>query len=199
MESIIREPKQKRAVEKKEKIIDAGFELICINGYYNTNTAEIAKKANVSTGIIYQYFKDKHDIFMAGLEKYGDDIFYPMLKVKDNIFNADEFQIIMRNMIDNYIKNHKVSSTAHEEIMSMTHSDPDVAKYYKQKELDVTFKITNLLLNNGFNDINLKEKVHVVIGLIDNLCHEVVYHKHKELNYNIMIDIVIESIIKILK
>ena len=43
----IREPKQKRAIEKKEKIIDAGFKLICKNGYYNTNTAEIYRKSVV--------------------------------------------------------------------------------------------------------------------------------------------------------
>ena len=48
----IREPIQKRSIEKKEKIIKTGFELICKNGYYNTNTQEIAKKAGVSTGII---------------------------------------------------------------------------------------------------------------------------------------------------
>ena len=40
----IREPVQKRSIEKKEKIIKAGFDLICEKGYYNTNTAEIAKK-----------------------------------------------------------------------------------------------------------------------------------------------------------
>ena len=43
----IREPVQKRSIEKKEKIIKAGFDLICEKGYYNTNTAEIAKKAGV--------------------------------------------------------------------------------------------------------------------------------------------------------
>ena len=72
----IRKPKQLRAIAKKEKIIASGFELICQNGYYNTNTAEIAKKAGVSTGIIYQYFEDKYDIFMNALQKYGDDIFF---------------------------------------------------------------------------------------------------------------------------
>ena len=51
----IREPIQKRSIEKKEKIIEAGFDLICEKGYYNTNTAEIAKAAGVSTGIVYQY------------------------------------------------------------------------------------------------------------------------------------------------
>ena len=78
-ENEIREPIQKRSIEKKERIIKCGFDLICEKGYYNTNTAEIAKKANVSTGIVYQYFKDKHDILIAGIEKYASHIFYPML------------------------------------------------------------------------------------------------------------------------
>ena len=71
----IREPIQKRSIEKKEKIIESGFELICEKGYYNTNTAEIAKNAGVSTGIVYQYFKDKHDILIDALKKYADNIF----------------------------------------------------------------------------------------------------------------------------
>ena len=69
----IREPIQKRSIEKKEKIIESGFELICEKGYYNTNTAEIAKNAGVSTGIVYQYFKDKHDILIDALKKYADN------------------------------------------------------------------------------------------------------------------------------
>ena len=48
----IREPIQKRSIEKKEKIIEAGFELICKKGYYNTNTAEIAKSAAQSKKIL---------------------------------------------------------------------------------------------------------------------------------------------------
>ena len=68
----IRKPIQKRSIEKKEKIIQSGFELICKKGYYNTNTAEIAKNASVSTGIVYQYFKDKHDIFIEALKNIDD-------------------------------------------------------------------------------------------------------------------------------
>ena len=74
-ENEIREPVQKRSIEKKEKIIKHGFELICEKGYYNTNTAEIAKSAGVSTGIVYQYFNDKHDILIEGIKKYASRIF----------------------------------------------------------------------------------------------------------------------------
>ena len=198
-ENDIREPMQKRSIEKKEKIIESGFELICDKGYYNTNTAEIAKKARVSTGIVYQYFKDKHDIFIAGLQKYADSIFYPMLNISNRNFSKEEFSEIIKDMIQEFIKNHKLSKASHEEIMSMVHSDKEVAYYYHKREMDLTIEFTNMLKLNGFDNNNILEKVHIVIGMIDNLCHEIVYHKHKDLNYEIMTGIVTENITKLLK
>ena len=194
----IREPVQKRSIEKKEKIIESGFELICEKGYYNTNTAEIAKNAGVSTGIIYQYFKDKHDIFIEALKKFADNIFYPMLDIPLKNFDKKNLNDIVRKMIDNFIQNHKLSQSAHEEIMAMAHSDKDVAFYFHKREIEMTEKIYDLLVENGFDSKNLMEKSHIAIGLIDNLCHEIVYHKHSELNYNVMTDICIETIVKLL-
>jgi len=195
MDEMIREPKQKRAIEKKEKIIEVGFELICENGYYNTNTAEIAKKAGVSTGIVYQYFKDKYDIFMEGLKKYGDEIFFPMLVTTMNDFSIDNLEEILRQMIQKYITDHKMSQTAHEEITAMIHSDQEVANYFYSRELLMTERIKELLLKNGFEDHHLNEKVHIMIGLIDNLCHEIIYHNHSNMNYDIMKDMIINSIL----
>ena len=147
----IRKPIQKRSIEKKEKIIQSGFELICKKGYYNTNTAEIAKNAGVSTGIVYQYFKDKHDIFIEALKKYADNIFYPMLNIPLKEFDKNDLDKIVRNMIENFIQNHKLSQSAHEEIMAMAHSDKDVAFYFHKREIEMTEKIYDLLVENGFN------------------------------------------------
>lgn len=199
MDTGIREPKQRRAINKKDRIIKAGFELICENGYYNTNTAEIAKKADVSTGIVYQYFNDKHDILMEAIEKYGEDIFFPMLKLSYKEINITNFNETIRNMIENYVTNHKVSKIAHEEIMAMVHSDKDIADYYYKRELEMTDTLKTILIKNNFSEQNLYEKVHVMIGLIDNLCHEKIYHKHSSMNYDIMTDIVIENIEQLFK
>lgn len=199
MDTGIREPKQRRAINKKDRIIEAGFELICENGYYNTNTAEIAKKADVSTGIVYQYFKDKHDILMEAIEKYGEDIFFPMLKLSYKEINITNFNETIRNMIENYVTNHKVSKIAHKEIMAMVHSDKDIADYYYKMELEMTDTLKTILIKNNFSEQNLYEKVHVMIGLIDNLCHEKIYHKHSSMNYDIMTDIVIENIEQLFK
>ena len=195
----IREPIQKRSIEKKEKIIESGFELICEKGYYNTNTAEIAKNAGVSTGIVYQYFKDKHDILIEALKKYADNIFYPMLNIPTKDFDKNNLDKILRKMIDSFVQNHKLSKSAHEEIMAMAHLDKDVAFYFHKREMEMTEKIYKLLVNNGFDSKNLMEKSHICIGLIDNLCHEIVYHKHERLDYNIMTNICIGMIIDIFK
>ena len=195
----IRENIQKRSIEKKEKIIKAGFELICEKGYYNTNTAEIAKAASVSTGIVYQYFKDKHDILVEGIKKYASDIFYPMLTVTSNIkIDKNNLDVVLRNMINTFIENHKLSQIAHEEIMAMTHSDKEIAEFFQENEMAMTKNISKILLDNGFDARNLDEKVHIAIHLIDDLCHEIVYHKHKDLDYDIMINLVIENILNLI-
>ena len=194
----IREPIPKRSIEKKEKIIKAGFDLICENGYYNIDTSKIAKSAGVSTGIVYQYFKDKHDIFIAGLEKYADNIFYPMLNLPVQSFNKKDLPEIFKKMIDKYIESHKLSLSAHEEIMAMVHSDKDVAYFFYKREMALTYKLTEVLKQNGFNSEDLSEKVHIIIGIIDNLSHEIVYHKHEGLDYDKMKTLVINSIVSLL-
>ena len=199
-DSIIREPIQKRSIEKKEKIIKFGFDLICEKGYYNTNTAEIAKAAGVSTGIVYSYFNDKHDILLEGLARYANGIFYPSVDfIYDIKISKENLKEIVKKVISQFVKNHKLSQSAHEEITAMIHSDKDVAEFFHENEIKMTDVIVELLEDNGFDNTDLKERVHVVIGLIDNYCHEFVYHKHKDINYDTMNEIIVNEIVHIIQ
>lgn len=54
--------------------------------------------------------------------------------------------------------------------------------------------IKNMLIKNNYKDEYLDEKVHIMMGLIDNLCHEIIYHKHENMNYDVMTNIVINNI-----
>lgn len=195
-----RMPTQKRSIEKRNRIIEKGFELMCEKGFYNTNTTEIARFAEVSTGIIYQYFSDKKEIFLEGVKNYSNAIMYPMLNIleteKIDIKNLEK---LLSKMIDNLIENHTISKRAHEELVAMEHLDADVSKIFKESELTMTDKINELLKNNNIKVENSKEKIHVIIGIIDNLCHEIAYHKHEELNYEAMKKYVIDLIINTIK
>lgn len=195
-----RMPTQKRSIEKRNRIIEKGFELMCEKGYYNVSTPDIAEAAEVSTGIIYQYFNDKKDIFIEGVKNYSNTIMFPMLTVleSENI-KIDNIEQLLKNMIGAYIKNHTISKKAHEELMAMSHLDDDVATIFKESEFELTNKIVKILKYNNIEFENPTEKIHIVIGVIENLCHEVVYHRHNKIDYDAMENEVIKVVVHLLK
>ena len=197
-QSELRNPIQKRAIAKKQNILECGFNLMCEKGYYNVDCIEIAKASNVSTGTVYQYFKDKRDIFLQGLINYSDSMLFPILEYKNKKIHTNELSGFIKKIIKNNIKVHNLSKSAHEEIMSMRHSDPEVNEIFHKYEIEATNVLFEILKNNNFETKNLYEKSHLIIAWMDNLCHEVAYHKHKELNYETMTDIVIKEIIHII-
>lgn len=193
-------PTQKRSIEKRNKIIEKGFKLMCEKGYYNTNTTEIAKYADVSTGIIYQYFNDKKDIFLEGVKNYSNSILYPMINIlEEKSMDINNLDKIIEDVINKFITKHTISKKAHEELMAMSHLDEDISNIFKDSEIEMTEKIVSLLKENNIILENEEEKVHIIIGIVDNLCHEIVYHNHKKLNYDIMKKEVIKIILNILK
>lgn len=196
----VRMPKQKRAILKRNRIIESGFKLICENGYYNTNTALIAKDAGVSTGIVYQYFNDKKEIFIEGIKMYADNILFPMLDILNNTdMHSKNFSDIVSKLIDLFIDRHNLTKKAHEELMSMAHADEDIAEMLHNKEIECTLKIAEILEVNGHNPVHLKERVHIATSVGENFCHEVVYHKHAEIDYKVMKEEVIKLITDLLR
>lgn len=52
--------------------------------------------------------------------------------------------------------------------------------------------------NYGIDKENLFEKVHIIIGIVENYCHEIVYHHYEVVNYEVMKNEVIKIISSIL-
>jgi TetR/AcrR family transcriptional regulator, fatty acid metabolism regulator protein len=50
---------------KKQFIIQSAIGVFSQNGFQNSSISEIAQKANVAEGTIYQYFKNKEDLFFS--------------------------------------------------------------------------------------------------------------------------------------
>ena len=160
----IREPVKKKAIATKEMIIDKGFELICNEGYHNVNTASIAKYANISTGNIYQYFHDKHEILLAGLNKYLDNIMFPFidtLALEPDLKN--NFPSAIKSVITKTIEVQNNYKKAYHELLSLENSDIEVFKIFKNKELEATIKVNDILNKAGYNLNNQKQKVRLKI------------------------------------
>lgn len=193
-------PKSEKAVAKRDRIIEKGFELMCENGYYKTSTPDIAKAADVSTGIIYQYFKDKREIFIEGLKRFADSVLFPMMDVLDSSdatmakVDLNDIERILDRLITLTVQSHRLTQKAHEELEMMAHADEEIANIFKSSELAMTKKIGVFLEKNNIMLENPIEKIHIIYGLVENYCHETVYHHHEGMNNEVMRSEVIKII-----
>lgn len=194
MKNIVREPRQERAIEKKNKIIKAGYELFSEVGYYGTNTAEIAKRAGVSTGIVYGYFQDKRDILLSVLEIYLEKVSAPLLKRLDGITAPINYSVLAPLILSDVIKTHKANRKMHEALHSLSGSDEAVNARFITLEDTITAKIVDKFRNLGVTTENLVEKVHFAMDIVQTFSHEYVFDKHDYIDYAYMQKIVTETL-----
>ena len=197
MKKTVRIPKQERSIEKKNKIIEAGYELFSEVGYYGTNTAEIAKRADVSTGIVYGYFRDKRDILICVLELYINKVFDPFLKMFENLKLPVSFSELIPKVIDQTIKTHKNNRKIHEALHAMASTDEAVNAEFISLEDQLTVKIAERLDKLGLKITNPYEKVHFAMDIIQSFSHEYIFDKHDYLDYDVMRKMVCDTIISL--
>lgn len=185
MPTEIREPKQKRSIETKKKIVQAAYKLFSEVGYYATNTAEIAKAAGVSTGIVYGYFKDKRDILLDVSEIYIAKVYEPLLKILDTLSDADATTLVSQ-VLNGAIQAHKKNKKMHESLHALTHTDEAVNAKFIALEDDITHQFYTKLVAIGYREDGLIEKVHLSMNVVQSFCHEYVYDKHAYIDYEKM-------------
>ncbi|SHI36253.1 transcriptional regulator, TetR family [Clostridium cavendishii DSM 21758] len=182
MEREIRKPKQKRALEKIDRILDAAYKLFNEQGYFNTTTADIAKEANVATGSLYAYFIDKRDIYIKLTQKISEEITENTLSVWSNIgdFNEDTnllevFKLIL-STIEDY---HKFSKLFHDEIYALIATDDEIKRIHDEQERKTFEKIKESVTQRGISFANEKELdifVHYSHFITEDICHGFKYY-----------------------
>jgi len=191
MSETVRKPQQQRSIDKRNKIIQAGYELFAQNGYFNTNTAEIAKSAGVSTGLVYGYFRDKRDILVEVLDQYIQQVYEPILQIFDSLTAPLKFNALIPQIVEQAIAVHKKNSSIHEALHALSHTDDIVNKKFIQLEDTMTKKFVERLNVLNYHKSNLHERVHLAMNLIQSYAHEYVFDKHSYINYQEMKNIVV--------
>ena len=60
------------AAQRREQLLDVAAHLFASRGYAGATTAQIASEAGVTEPIIYRHFKSKRDLFVALIERTGE-------------------------------------------------------------------------------------------------------------------------------
>lgn len=76
VESLVSDPRL--VEERRAQIVRAAVKLFSEQGYYTTTIQQVARQAGISTGLVYQYFRDKDDLLLLALvqvlERYEQEI-----------------------------------------------------------------------------------------------------------------------------
>ena len=66
---------------------------------------------------------------------------FPMIDIIDNvIIDKTSINLLLSKMIEKFISVHNIKKEAHEELMAMSHLDPEISDIFKSREQLITEK-----------------------------------------------------------
>jgi AcrR family transcriptional regulator len=115
--SVRRRPKQHRARQTVEAVLDAVVRLLKRDGSKAITTNRIAEVAGVSIGSVYQYFPDKRAIFTALHQRHIDQI-DRMVQTKLVEHAASSIEELVRAMVEAMVEAHAIDPELYELLMT---------------------------------------------------------------------------------
>ena len=171
------QPKQKRADEKKRRILDAALELFSVYGFHGTTAKAIASEAGVATGSFYRYFRDKKAVFLAVClrmeEELGGRIFEFGRQMREEYHSEQE---ILTSMIRFAVAGHHRNKAFHREVLAMQILDTDVAAWTRSREERLLSALSGFLqpMHSSYHVKDLEAAVELIYYAIEEVCHRAV-------------------------
>jgi AcrR family transcriptional regulator len=170
-------PKQKRADEKKSRILDAALELFASRGYHGTTAKTIAARAGVATGSFYRYFRDKKAVFMAlclrSEEALGGRIFEFGRLIRREGRSEQE---LLNSLIRFSVAAHHENKAFHREVLTMQIRDPDVAAWTRDRERRLLAALLEFLrpMRSSYRVQDLEAAAELIYYAIEEVSHRAV-------------------------
>jgi AcrR family transcriptional regulator len=97
-----RTPRQSRAHETVEAVVEAAARLLVESGYDRTSTNAIARRAGVSVGSLYQYFSSKEEVYRAVVKRHREEVLPVIAEALDRMEDpqCDIVELSLRLMRD---------------------------------------------------------------------------------------------------
>ena len=152
--------------QSRKKILDAALELFAMQGYHNTSISQIAKKAGVSKGLMYNYFDGKddlmHQIVYERLSEGHDFV--------EQIGKQPDAKSKLRLLIDfsfNYLITDPHQSKLLAALSLQLDQFPDLMELIQGRYVGTLPLMEGLLIEIGIE--NPKEEAALIMALMDGL------------------------------
>ncbi|MDZ8055626.1 MAG: TetR/AcrR family transcriptional regulator [Aulosira sp. ZfuVER01] len=117
-----------------EQILKAAMDLFLDKGYHATSIDDVAKKAKISKGLLYHYFKGKEDLFAAMVDVRLNDLLVVMEAAVAKETPAEQIRHIAEGALEDVRRQPEVFRF-YLNLFTQPRLDPVIAKY-SQKLMD---------------------------------------------------------------
>ena len=171
-------PKKVNHDKRKLEILQAAVEVFGREGFENSNLSIIAQECNLSRATIYQYFKNKDEVFYFAIKEATENMF---TKYNIEIWNSemhpvDAIQLVLDDIMDTALLHKKELSNLIDAIGKLK-GDLNQIIYRRTAKLQILIKqkIREGIRNNQIIKISPAEFTNQMIILIESFCFQMAY------------------------
>ena len=169
-------PKQRRARQTVDAVLDAVVWVLKREGFRAVTTNRLAEVAGVSIGSVYQYFPDKRAIFVALHQRHIEQI-DRMVETKLIEHAASSLEELMRAMIEAMVDAHRADPELYEllatEVPHRAEGTRDFAvRLHGAFRLAIASRAHELK-----KDRDLDKLVFVVTNMVESLSHAALFRR----------------------
>jgi AcrR family transcriptional regulator len=170
-------PRQKRAREKKGRLIKAALEEFSRRGYNRTSAKRIAAGAQVATGTFYRYFRDKKAVFMAVCRSVETEIGVIIFERGQEMRKRGVLETeILKSLIKTSVDAHHANKKFHREVMAMQLQDQEVASWVRERESRTLNSLKDFLepMREHYRPRDLETAAELILHTVEETAHRAV-------------------------
>ena len=195
------EPRFKRRKEQRPgEIADAAFEVFAEKGYDGARVDDVARRAGVSKGLLYRYFKTKEELFKAVIKRVVmarlDSL---LVAVEETELSSEAF---IRGPLASFMKRVPGSPVAVviRLLISEGHKHPDLVDYYMENVVSRGLGAITRFVDRGIergefrrNEVSELPQLFIAPMMV-SMIWKIVFSKHP-LNTDKLIETQLEMIL----
>lgn len=176
LQPAVRTPRQARAVKTRARLLEAAERAFSELGYAATTTKEIASRAGVATGTVYQYFVDKDALLREIALSRLVDVADGSLKALEvdppdpAASRAGEVRERMRAMVTLVMDYHRADPSLHAVLTERRHCDPELDALTSAAERALVDRIARLLDRWDYPG-DVEATAFILFGLVEGSVH----------------------------
>lgn len=178
-------PTQKRAIAKRDALINSARHCFAELGYEQSTAKAIAKQAQVATGTFYQYFENKDDILRVIGQQKRDELLNKLplgqtlvlVQSKKPVSNEEVFRQVLALVYDY----HESEAALHQVLEQRRSVDSELNHILLQSEHAMEARVCQYLQNIGQQHgkyrilLHAKTLAYNLFAMVEGLVHRHVF------------------------